>query len=260
MSLRAYLAQRSILEEWGPPARRLAHRLYQRNFFLALVLASVFHLGSLATGWGVHWYLNREKPQTDMRQAKLVPYRSLAPPPSLDQKPSAPPKFAIAPPKKPKAPPAGVPKPVPKEEAPVTTIASQQQLPFADTEGDTGLGEEFIEGVPWGEDDGEGIVIDDFPGPNDFVPVEEQPVIVEFKTPEYPRLAREAGIEGLVVVRALVDRDGRVKETLIGKGAHELLDQAALAAAMECTFKPAIQNKNPVAVWVAIPFNFHLRD
>ena len=134
-------------------------------------------------------------------------------------------------------------------------------MPFADAEGDTGLGDTALAGVPWGEEGGEGLVIEEvLPAPDEFIPVEEQPVIVEWKTPEYPRMAREAGIEGIVTVRALVGKDGKVRDAILGKGVHQLLDEAALAAAKECVFKPAIQNKNPVAVWVAIPFNFHLQN
>jgi protein TonB len=262
VSLAHYVKERPFIEEWGPPARRVARRLYQKYFSMALLAAVVLHVGSMGIGWGIHTYLKGRKPEAAIKTARLITRSQMSAPPSVTDKPAEVPKFAVAAPSKPKAPPMGIPVPVPEEEAPVaTTIASQTQLPFASTEGDTGLGEEVAGGVPWGDEDG-GLVIEEevLPGLDDFVPVEESPVIVEFKTPEYPRLAREAGIEGLVVVRALVGKDGRVKDTVIGKGAHELLDAAALAAAKQCTFKPAIQNKNPVAVWVAIPFNFHLQN
>ncbi|MFN0149169.1 MAG: energy transducer TonB [bacterium] len=260
MSLRAYLSERPVIEGWGPPARRLARRLYQKYFSLALILASAFHIGGLLVGWGVHKALTAQEAANETKDVRLVQYHELAAPPSLEQAPAEPPKFQIAP-QKISAPPAAIPIPVVEEEAVATTIASQEQLPFADAEGDTGLGDEGLAGVPWGEEGGTGLVIEDvMPAPDDFIPVEEQPVIVEFKTPEYPRMAREAGIEGVVTVRALVGKDGKVRDAILGKGVHQLLDEAAIAAAKECVFKPAIQNKNPVAVWVAIPFNFHLQN
>jgi len=260
MSLRAYLSERPVIEEWGPPARRLARRLYQRYFSVALVFAAVIHVGGLLIGWGVHNALTAQEAENATKDVRLVQYHDLAAPPSLEQAPAEPPKFNIAP-QKVSAPPAAIPIPVPEEEAVATTIASQEQLPFADAVGDTGLGDENLGGVPWGDEGGTGLVIEDvLPAPDDFVPVEEQPVIVEFKTPEYPRMAREAGIEGVVTVRALVGKDGKVRDAILGKGVHQLLDEAAIAAAKECVFKPAIQNKNPVAVWVAIPFNFHLQN
>jgi TonB family protein len=59
-------------------------------------------------------------------------------------------------------------------------------------------------------------------------------------------------------VRVLVGRDGKVKDTVLGKAVNGILDEAALEAAKHYVFKPAMQNKKPVAVWVAIPFNFKL--
>jgi protein TonB len=260
VSLREYIFERPVIEDWGPPARRLARSLYQKGLGKAVVIAALLHLGSIAGAWGIHALLTARANESATRDVRLVSYHDLAAPPSLESAPAEPPKFAVAPPKI-SAPPAAIPIPVVEEEAEATTIASQEQMPFADAEGDTGLGDTALAGVPWGEEGGEGLVIEEvLPTPDEFIPVEEQPVIVEWKTPEYPRMAREAGIEGIVTVRALVDKDGKVRDTILGKGVHPLLDEAALAAAKECTFKPAIQNKNPVAVWVAIPFNFHLQN
>jgi TonB family protein len=261
MSLRAYLTERPFIEEWGPPARRLARRVYQRHFATALAIAAALHVGSMLAGWGIQRALSAKDDANATREVRLVPYRDLGAPPSLESSPAELPKFAIAPPKV-SAPPAAIPIPVAEEEAVATTIASQEQMPFASAEGDTGLGDENLGGVPWGVPEGTGLVIEEevLPTPDEFVPVEEQPQIIEWRTPDYPRMAREAGIEGVVTVRALVGKDGKVRDALIGKGVHQLLDEAALAAAKECVFKPAIQNKNPVAVWVAIPFNFHLQN
>jgi protein TonB len=260
VSLRAYISERPILEDLGTPGRRLRRRQYQRYFVSALATAMGVHLGAMLAGWAVRAALARRPDEDATRQVKLVPYRELGAPPSVQATPTEPPKFAIAPPKF-KAPPAGIPVPVPKEEAPVTTIASQQQLSFAGTEGDTGLGDTAVAGVPWGVEGGGGIVIEEaLPSPDDFVPVEEQPVLVEMKPPDYPSLAREAGIEGQVIVRVLVGKDGKVKDAIIGKSVNPVLDEASLAAARRYVFKPAIQNKNPVAVWVAIPFRYSLQE
>ena len=260
MSLRAYLFERPAIEDLGPPARRLARQLYQRYFLRALVAAVALHLAVSLGGWGARELLARHAADQATKERRIVPYREIGAPPSLQQKPFEPPKFALAPPKV-KAPPAGIPVPVPKEEAPTTTIASQAQIPFAGVEGDTGLGDTTFAGSPDGVEGGTGLVIEDvMPSPDEFIPVEEQPVLVEMKPPDYPSLAREAGIEGTVIVRALVGKDGRVKDVILGKGVNAVLDEKALEAARGYVFKPAIQNKNPVAVWVAIPFHFSLRE
>jgi protein TonB len=93
-----------------------------------------------------------------------------------------------------------------------------------------------------------------------FRVVEEEPRLVEGRPPVYPGLAREARIEGTTVVRALVGRDGKVKEVLVVRSAHDLLDRAAVEATRDYVFTPAIQSGRPVAVWVSIPFRFTLRQ
>ncbi len=261
MSFRTYLTQRPLIDYIGPETRQTARARYQRYLGLALLLAVTLHLSVMLGGMGIAaWRERAREKQQATRQVKLVPYRDIAAPPSLQQAPAEPPKFSFKAPTF-KAPPTGIPVPVPQEEAPVTTIASQAQIPFAGTEGDTGLGSDLSEGVPWGVEGGGDIVIQEeeaFPSPDEFVPVEEQPVLIEKQPPVYPELAQMAKIEGTVIVKVLVGKDGKVKDAILGKGVNGILDQAALDAAKGYVFKPAMQNKKPVAVWVAIPFRFQL--
>jgi protein TonB len=256
VSVRAYLFERPIIEEWGPLPRRRARRGYQRNLLIGLLLAAGLHLGAMLTGWGINAFLEAQREREATREVRIVPYRELGAPPSVEQKPAEVPKFAVAAPKF-KAPPAGIPIPIPEEEAKVTTIATQEQMPFATAEGDTGLGGEVPDGVPWGQDQG-GIVIEDEPDINAFVAVEQQPAAVEKPAPDYPEIAELAKIEGTVVVRALVGKDGKVKRVVLAKGVHGSLDQAAMDAAQKWVFQPAMQNKQPVQVWTTIPFRFSL--
>lgn len=87
--------------------------------------------------------------------------------------------------------------------------------------------------------------------------VEEQPVRRNEVAPVYPETARRAGIDGIVFVRALVDKDGKVSKAEVLKGPSEL-HQAALDAALKTTFTPAKQNDMPVACWVQMSFRFEL--
>ena len=75
--------------------------------------------------------------------------------------------------------------------------------------------------------------------------------------PAYPDSARAAGIEGAVVVRALVGSDGHVLRVEIETSVPGL-DAAALAAVKQWRYKPATVNGKPRAVWVGVPVTFHL--
>ena len=97
------------------------------------------------------------------------------------------------------------------------------------------------------------------PSPTTFVYFEEAPELVQCAPVFYPQLARDAGVEGRVVVRMLVGTDGRVRDAFVDpKHSVPLLDAAALASARTCVFVPALVDKHPVAVWVTRPYEFRL--
>lgn len=97
------------------------------------------------------------------------------------------------------------------------------------------------------------------PDMHELVIVDEYPALVSSPDVVYPDLAREAGVEGRVIVRMLVGRDGRVKDAVVDpKHSVPMLDPAALAAARASVFTPAFTNGHAVAVWVARPYDFRL--
>lgn len=97
----------------------------------------------------------------------------------------------------------------------------------------------------------------DLPRLGQYVYVEELPEAVTKVAPEYPLEARRAGVDGTVLVQALVDKDGRARDTRIAKSIPDP-DDAAEAAVRRWVFKPALTNNKPVAVWVAEPVKFRL--
>lgn len=100
------------------------------------------------------------------------------------------------------------------------------------------------------------------PGMDEFIPVEKEPFIdlgELQKRVVYPEMARKAGIEGRVIVRVLVGKDGRPTKAVIEDSDSQMLDQAAKDAIMRSVFTPGIQNKQPVICWVSIPIRFKLR-
>ena len=93
-----------------------------------------------------------------------------------------------------------------------------------------------------------------------FIPYDDPPVALSAIRPTYPEIAQEAGIEGVVIVQAFIDKKGRVKETLILKGVPNTgLDEAAMEAIRKTRFRPAKQRERAVGVWISIPVNFKLK-
>lgn len=92
-----------------------------------------------------------------------------------------------------------------------------------------------------------------------FVASSTKPELLHQAKPIYPEIARLAHMEGTVVVHVLVGVDGRVLEAVVVKGAHPLLDRAAVAAARQCRFRPGRQREMPVKAWLAVPYRFSLR-
>ncbi len=99
------------------------------------------------------------------------------------------------------------------------------------------------------------------PTPDEFIAVEEQPVKIQDVLPKYPEIARKAGIEGSVWIKALVDKTGNVRDAIVLKpsGANAGFEEAALEAAKQTKWKPAMQNKQPVMLWVSYEVKFKLK-
>ncbi|MEX0747259.1 MAG: energy transducer TonB [Rhodothermales bacterium] len=104
---------------------------------------------------------------------------------------------------------------------------------------------------------------EEVPEPEIFVIVEEMPEMIGgaaslSRAVEYPSIARQAGIEGTVVVKIVVTENGKPESPEILKSPSEVLDRAAVTAVMQQTFKPGRQRGRAVATFMAIPVRFRL--
>lgn len=75
--------------------------------------------------------------------------------------------------------------------------------------------------------------------------------------PRYPVIAVQMGIEGTVVIKALISRDGRVEHPQVVSG-QPFLSAAALEAVKEWRYRPYYLNGQPVEVETEITVNFVL--
>lgn len=97
--------------------------------------------------------------------------------------------------------------------------------------------------------------------PKTFIYYDEPPKKLNEAPLVYPDFARDAGIQGTVVLELEVLKSGKVgaidvkQSVLPGPGG---LDEAAKTYARQLEFEPAKTNGKPIAVWVTFPVNFYL--
>ena len=73
----------------------------------------------------------------------------------------------------------------------------------------------------------------------------------------YPKILKEAGIGGDVLMWVWVDEHGRPGNAQINRSSGRVqLDEVALAIAAQMRFEPAMLLDKPVGVWVAQPISF----
>ncbi len=84
-----------------------------------------------------------------------------------------------------------------------------------------------------------------------------QGLLIHQVKPSYPPLARQARIQGTVVLQAVIGKDGAIQNLKVVSG-HPMLAPAALEAVKQWKYKPYYLNGEPVEVDTTINVNFTL--
>ncbi len=104
-----------------------------------------------------------------------------------------------------------------------------------------------------------GGVLSPKPGVGHGIYGDSSPVLVSYVKPFYPFRAREMGIEGVVVVKLLVDEKGRVKKVKVLKSSPPgVFERSVISAVRSWRFIPAKEDGRPVPCWVVKPIKFKL--
>ena len=85
------------------------------------------------------------------------------------------------------------------------------------------------------------------------------PVVVKRVEPIYNELARHAKTSGVVVLEAVIDKNGNVDKVKVIKGLPLGLSQSAEDAVRQWKFKPGTLNGEPVDVIFNLTVNFTLQ-
>ena len=91
------------------------------------------------------------------------------------------------------------------------------------------------------------------------IPIQRSRLVKEVK-PSYTKEARDAKIQGAVLLSAVVREDGTVGDVKVSRSldAKYGLDNEAVKAAKQWTFTPGMKDGKPVAVEVYIELAFNL--
>src|SRR5258706_11791304 len=84
-----------------------------------------------------------------------------------------------------------------------------------------------------------------------------QGLLIKKVQPNYPPLARQARIQGTVLLQAEISKDGAIENLRLISG-HPMLAPAAIEAVKQWRYKPYMLNGEPVAVETQVQVNFTL--
>jgi TonB family protein len=87
-----------------------------------------------------------------------------------------------------------------------------------------------------------------------------QGMILSRVQPVYPEKARDARVQGEVVMSMIIGSDGNVQSLRVINSASPVLEQAALEAVKQWKYKPYLLNGSPVEVDTTVTVNFTLRQ
>src|ERR1700756_3687105 len=92
------------------------------------------------------------------------------------------------------------------------------------------------------------------------VPPDSRPTLLVRKVaPVYPPLARQARIQGTVVLGIVIDKDGEVRDVQLVSG-HPMLTPAAIEAVKQWRYKPYVSDDKPVEVETVVRVGFRMAD
>jgi len=245
----------------------------QEGSFVTIVMSILLHLAALVTTVAAGYLVHQTPQAAKPIEAFLVGGGSPPPPPPPPPPPAA---STSATPKVEKKEPE-------KVETPTDTFVTPQEIPKdlpeilpMDSEGagvpggvpggvEGGVIGGVVGGVIGGVIGGElGGVLGGTLGGTGTGPLKvggdvKPPVVLERVEPLYTEEARKARVQGVVILEAVVDEKGVVRNVKILKPLGMDLDKAAVTAVKQWKFKPGTKNGKPVPVVFNLTVSFRLQ-
>lgn len=86
-----------------------------------------------------------------------------------------------------------------------------------------------------------------------------RPQVLHSVQPRYTEAGRKAGVQGAVIVEAIINERGKVTDIHVLRGLPAGLEQSAVDAVRQWTFKPATLDGRPVKVYFTLTVNFTIQ-
>jgi TonB family protein len=86
-----------------------------------------------------------------------------------------------------------------------------------------------------------------------------QPHLVKRVEPTYPPEAVQAKTGGMVILQAVIDTHGKVKNLTVLRHVTPALDRAAMAAVQQWEYEPVLLNGVPIEVMFSVTMNFQIK-
>jgi TonB family protein len=102
------------------------------------------------------------------------------------------------------------------------------------------------------------------PSPRIYLNWDLPPTLIHYSPPDYPEIARRAGVEGHVTFHVVIGTDGTVEQVKVSEqipaNRHRIFEKAAEAAVMQWRYRPASINDVPVRALVSQTVQFVLSE